>query len=126
MKTKTLRTQKAMGEDSDGHEVTDEEVIEVDEDEDPEDDANESSGEHAAESQSLPIVHVNAQDLCRLSDEHRTCAICTEAYQVGDNLQTLLCFHCFHQACIRRWLHRSNICPICRHDIRESNLPHDA
>jgi len=51
-----------------------------------------------------------------------TCAICFEDYKTGDCLTSLpKCEHRFHGNCIKGWLVKSHLCPMCRGNVR-SNL----
>lgn len=59
------------------------------------------------EIQGLPKVRFEAK-------EEQSCAICLEAYQVGELLTSLPCSHFFHVDCLARWLRRSQQCPLCR------------
>lgn len=46
----------------------------------------------------------------------RACAVCLEEYSVGDRLRVLdNCGHCFHRACLDRWVaaSRKPACPVC-------------
>jgi hypothetical protein len=49
-----------------------------------------------------------------------SCSICQDSMRQGQNIRKLnTCQHEFHSECIDNWLlHRSVLCPICRHDIR--------
>mmetsp|Transcript_28512 Transcript_28512/g.51515 ORF Transcript_28512/g.51515 Transcript_28512/m.51515 type:complete len:458 (+) Transcript_28512:75-1448(+) len=47
--------------------------------------------------------------------QHQTCAVCLEPYQVGETVRTIPCFHTFHKACIDPWLAQRAECPICKH-----------
>lgn len=51
-----------------------------------------------------------------------SCAVCLEAFAEGDVQRTLPCFHVFHRACVDSWLATSDICPTCRHAVRENQL----
>jgi hypothetical protein len=51
---------------------------------------------------------------------HEQCAICTCAYEVGEELMKLPCSHEFHVVCIKPWLISKHSCPICRFDISAS------
>ncbi|PAL64509.1 hypothetical protein CEJ83_20840 [Acinetobacter baumannii] len=42
------------------------------------------------------------------------CCICQEEYTDGDDLGVLDCGHNFHTDCIKLWLMRKNLCPICK------------
>ncbi|KAF5751194.1 E3 ubiquitin-protein ligase MBR2-like isoform X1 [Tripterygium wilfordii] len=42
------------------------------------------------------------------------CCVCQEPYLNGDDIGNLPCGHEFHTNCIKEWLMRKNICPICK------------
>lgn len=56
-----------------------------------------------------------------LMDIEESCSICQDRMRQGENVRRLnACQHEFHGACIDNWfLHRSVLCPVCRHDIRD-------
>jgi hypothetical protein len=45
------------------------------------------------------------------------CSICQGA--IADQVVLLACAHCFHEDCIKQWLHNHKQCPLCRADIKE-------
>ncbi|GJN22148.1 hypothetical protein PR202_gb09689 [Eleusine coracana subsp. coracana] len=46
------------------------------------------------------------------------CAVCLEAFQVGDRCRVLpSCEHGFHAQCVDSWLRKSRVCPICRAEV---------
>jgi len=47
------------------------------------------------------------------------CIICTENFQPKDKIVQLKCnsIHIFHFNCIRQWINKKPICPICRYDL---------
>lgn len=50
------------------------------------------------------------------------CSICQEDIQINEMGRRLTaCGHTFHIRCIDRWFNENVHCPICRHDIRETN-----
>ncbi|KAH8888217.1 hypothetical protein GQ53DRAFT_767721 [Thozetella sp. PMI_491] len=52
-------------------------------------------------------------------DEHLGCSICTEDFNVGEDVRVLPCDHKFHPACVDPWLMNvSGTCPLCRLDLR--------
>merc|ERR1712151_1105950 len=65
----------------------------------------------------LPTHAISEADVAAAPEEHRACAICFDEFTEGDMLRTLPCFHRFHAPCIDRWLSRSCLCPICKHNI---------
>ncbi|CDI73668.1 zinc finger (C3HC4 RING finger) protein, putative [Eimeria praecox] len=50
------------------------------------------------------------------------CCICLSAFEPGDALLTLRCFHIFHERCIERWIKTSHSikCPLCSTKIADS------
>lgn len=48
---------------------------------------------------------------------HEQCVICLVAYQPGECLRKLPCFHIYHDPCIQQWLRHSVLCPTCRYDL---------
>lgn len=42
------------------------------------------------------------------------CSICQEDYQANEETGRLECGHFYHIQCIKQWLVRKNICPICK------------
>lgn len=49
------------------------------------------------------------------------CILCLDAYETGQRVRTLPCYHVFHQHCIDRWLFENctpekRVCPVCRGD----------
>jgi hypothetical protein len=42
------------------------------------------------------------------------CSICLESFLISNRTITLECNHKYHSGCIMDWLHRDNICPLCR------------
>ena len=46
------------------------------------------------------------------------CSICLEEFQKGDRVRQLQpCSHVFHRACVDRWLHMHDACPLCRNAL---------
>jgi hypothetical protein len=48
-----------------------------------------------------------------------TCPICQEEFVVGVEMIPLKCKHGFHDECIKTWLQRSTLCPLCKSDLQE-------
>lgn len=63
--------------------------------------------------ESMPTVVVAA---CHVgADSH--CAVCKEAFELGDEAREMPCSHMYHQDCILPWLALRNSCPVCRHEL---------
>ena len=61
-------------------------------------------------------------DISKLDEGNRHCAICLEDFQDKEELTALPCIHFFHEKCIKEWLKRKNDCPICKIQLDEENL----
>lgn len=48
------------------------------------------------------------------SETERKCSICQEDYEEDDEIGRLDCGHFFHIDCVKQWLVRRNMCPICK------------
>lgn len=52
-----------------------------------------------------------------------TCAICLEKFKRTDIVKEFKCEkHVFHKDCLKKWLKKSNKCPLCKFDIMEEHL----
>lgn len=47
-----------------------------------------------------------------------TCSICYVDLEVGQNYIILPCVHYYHEDCIKNWLCRKKICPICTSEVK--------
>jgi hypothetical protein len=54
----------------------------------------------------------SGDDEDELDDE--TCTICFGALEEGDRVGDLSCKHTFHAQCLKSWLSRRNVCPLCQ------------
>lgn len=50
----------------------------------------------------------------------KTCTICLEMLQIGEQLRGLPCMHMFHRDCVDIWFEQSVRCPICRNKIQNT------
>ncbi|KAF8084064.1 hypothetical protein N665_0735s0005 [Sinapis alba] len=48
------------------------------------------------------------------TQEVEPCCVCQEEYKEGEVMGVLECGHDFHSQCIKEWLKRKNLCPICK------------
>ena len=46
--------------------------------------------------------------------DNETCTICFGALAEGDRVGDLSCRHTFHAQCLKSWLSRRNVCPLCQ------------
>ena len=79
---------------------------------------------------SVPVVPTQAQIAAATVVETVTtpinlddaCAVCQEPYTEGTETRRIRhCTHRFHKRCIDRWFQQHVGCPMCRHDIRNTD-----
>jgi len=57
-------------------------------------------------------------DMFRFNQQD-SCPICFDEFQAGNEVTQLpSCNHIYHPACIREWLNKSPLCPMCRSNVR--------
>ncbi|KAI4298472.1 hypothetical protein L6164_032026 [Bauhinia variegata] len=57
-------------------------------------------------------IYVSLMTDC--STDLEPCCICQEEYADGEDIGSLDCGHEFHTNCIKQWLRRKNLCPVCK------------
>ena len=55
-------------------------------------------------------VHVDSMD----EDSQLSCTICFSPIEEGERVGALSCDHIFHVECLKAWLSRRNVCPLCQ------------
>ncbi|CAA2934530.1 probable E3 ubiquitin-protein ligase RHC2A [Olea europaea var. sylvestris] len=63
--------------------------------------------------ESMPTVEIIDQHIA--TESH--CAVCKEAFDLGNEAREMPCKHLYHQDCILPWLSLRNSCPVCRHEL---------
>lgn len=58
-------------------------------------------------------LHVRMGGNCD-SKEVDICSICLDEYEKNEAMGRLDCGHGYHAHCIKAWLSRKNVCPLCR------------
>ena len=83
-------------------------------------DINNRVGLLEADFNRIPIEEYSQSLTQMLSLSHlQECPICFEDYKNGDQVMVLpKCKHAFHPECIKGWLVRSPLCPMCRANVR--------
>ncbi|CAK7331474.1 unnamed protein product [Dovyalis caffra] len=67
--------------------------------------------------ESMPRVEINQTHV--VSDTY--CAVCKEAFEIGNEAREMPCKHIYHSDCILPWLAMRNSCPVCRHELPVEN-----
>jgi len=65
-----------------------------------------NSSFHSEDSSSSFVYHENEEDV--------TCTICIGPIRDGDRIGALPCNHLFHSSCLKQWIRRRNVCPLCQ------------
>ncbi|OAA43848.1 Zinc finger, RING/FYVE/PHD-type [Metarhizium rileyi] len=79
----------------------------------------ERNGQPSAEQNSQAPDASPGQARDEEGEEHLGCSICTEDFEVGEDVRMLPCNHQFHPYCVDPWLvNVSGTCPLCRLDLR--------
>ncbi|KAH9247051.1 hypothetical protein BASA81_015403 [Batrachochytrium salamandrivorans] len=68
----------------------------------------------------LPISHFSASG--GKTAVGRSCLVCQYAFQPGDTVRTLPCFHHFHPDCCDPWFLHKATCPLCQTSISAALL----
>ncbi|KDP42227.1 hypothetical protein JCGZ_02957 [Jatropha curcas] len=63
--------------------------------------------------ESMPTVEITETHIIAES----YCAVCKEAFELGDEAREMPCKHIYHTDCILPWLAMRNSCPVCRHEL---------
>ncbi len=55
------------------------------------------------------------------------CSVCYYNIKEGEDINQLPCLHCYHVDCIKEWLLKERLCPLCKQDIfpTTQSLPHE-
>lgn len=62
------------------------------------------------------------ENLVGLGSENCKCMICVDFFSKSDLIRTLPCLHRYHRHCIDEWLRRNRHCPICKHDVTDTDV----
>ncbi|KAF5802550.1 putative transcription factor C2H2 family [Helianthus annuus] len=70
---------------------------------------------------------VESMPVIQISDVHVStelqCAVCIEAFEIGDDAREMPCKHIYHSDCILPWLNVRNSCPVCRYELSTDSTP---
>lgn len=55
----------------------------------------------------------------RVEQSRSKCTVCHNMYLKNEVIRILPCNHLFHYRCLKPWFKQSNICPLCRMNVKE-------
>lgn len=64
------------------------------------------------------LEEVELNDKILEKSEQKQCMICLESFKTGEKISYLPCFHFYHSPCIKKWVVKSNKCPLCFVEIK--------
>ena len=73
----------------------------------------------------IPEVVVTKEDL-DAENTNGECAICLTDQSIGQMAARMPCGHLFCGSCLKRWLEKSNTCPVCRYEVETDNPEYEA
>jgi hypothetical protein len=48
------------------------------------------------------------------------CTICLENFKSSDHIILFACkSHIYHKPCIKEWIKKNNVCPVCKYDLMD-------
>ena len=74
---------------------------------------NVSKGLSKAQIKKIPNVYFSKKHF----KNQEKCAICQYEYKETEKVSKLPCLHIFHNDCIKGWLDKNKVCPICKKEI---------
>jgi hypothetical protein len=74
---------------------------------------NVSKGLSKAQIKKIPNVYFSKKHF----KNQEKCAICQYEYKETEKVSKLPCLHIFHNDCIKGWLEKNKVCPICKKEI---------
>ena len=75
---------------------------------------NVSKGLSKAQIKKIPNVYYSKKHF----KNQEKCAICQYEYKETEKVSKLPCLHIFHNDCIKGWLEKNKVCPICKKEIQ--------
>lgn len=73
----------------------------------------------------VPEVVVTKEDL-DAETTNGECAICLSDQKIGQLASRMPCGHLFCSECLRKWLEKSNTCPVCRYEVETDDPQYEA
>ncbi|KAG0474690.1 hypothetical protein HPP92_014376 [Vanilla planifolia] len=65
--------------------------------------------------ETLPVIKISNELIAGIDEAQ--CAVCKEAFVVGEEVVQIPCKHIYHKDCIIPWLDLHNSCPVCRYEL---------
>ena len=62
-------------------------------------------------------VYVTSQPYYTTDKKYDSCSICTDMYEISEDVSVLNCGHIYHPKCIKEWGKYKQACPLCNTEI---------
>jgi len=86
----------------------------------PESGGQEEQGLNKEILNSMAVVKYNKAQERNVDPEAKSCPICLDEFEDGQELRFLWCLHRFHKGCVDQWLEKHTNCPICKKEYSEA------
>ena len=53
---------------------------------------------------------------------YTSCSICLEEFKLEESIRVTNCNHIFHHKCIEEWICKSPTCPLCRKNLKTTDI----
>ena len=62
-------------------------------------------------------LNITSQPYNSTDKKYDTCSICTDMYELSEEVSVLNCGHIYHPKCIKEWCKYKQVCPLCNTEI---------
>ena len=62
--------------------------------------------------------HLKMLKKMKIGKSESSCSVCYDQYCKNEIIRILPCKHFFHYRCLKPWFKKSNLCPVCRLNIK--------
>ncbi|CAD8055517.1 unnamed protein product [Paramecium sonneborni] len=65
---------------------------------------------------------IRETDLVNINTDNQYCSICLERFDLLNNVKITYCKHLYHTKCLKLWIEKIKICPLCRAPLDEQTI----
>lgn len=74
---------------------------------------------------SLSVIKYEKEKNKNVPDDAKSCPICIEEFEDGNEVRYLWCMHRFHKDCVDKWLEKHSNCPMCKKEYNENEVSYE-